>query len=285
MPSNLHNKINSYAIERGISMDEAWSVSPTRTGTNPIATFTTNTGTKISYSTDGPIGGNGSWSVPYNITTANNGFLTNTTASTTELLGIFDNDWSIGFWFKIPVLPPATANTAVSLLTLGGGGQGGVIINITGSAHATNPSQLMFDTANNFTYNGTTINANTWYYLAVTRAGSGNNNHKIYLNGTEVKTFYDPGTGTTQQTFTIGSSAARGSNGTFYISNYYLAPTSVIGPTQIAEIWSAGSTLPRTVKYFNGTSWVNSSAQKVWNGTAWVDWNAKRFDGSAWVNV
>lgn len=41
----------------------------------------------------------------------------------------------------------------------------------------------------------------------------------------------------------------------------------------------------RIVRYFNGTSWVDSTAQKVWNGTAWVDWTAQRYDGSNWVVV
>ena len=55
----------------------------------------------------------------------------------------------------------------------------------------------------------------------------------------------------------------------------------------IADIYNAGITAPsvRTVKYYDGSSWQTSSAQKVWNGTAWVDWTAKRFDGSAWINV
>lgn len=42
---------------------------------------------------------------------------------------------------------------------------------------------------------------------------------------------------------------------------------------------------PRTVKYYDGTTWQTSSAQKVYNGTNWIDWDAKRWDGTNWVTV
>jgi hypothetical protein len=85
---------------------------------------------------------------------------------------------------------------------------------------------------------------------------------------------------------TWGSSSAQ-SVSDFYVnySNIHWATSSVLNSNAISEIWTAGSTLPRTVKYFDGTTWQTSSAQKVWNGTAWVDWTAKRFDGSTWINV
>jgi hypothetical protein len=53
----------------------------------------------------------------------------------------------------------------------------------------------------------------------------------------------------------------------------------------IADIYQAGSTSSRTVKYYDGTAWQTSSGQKVWNGTAWVDWTAKKYDGTAWVTI
>ena len=75
----------------------------------------------------------------------------------------------------------------------------------------------------------------------------------------------------------------------WWASNFHYASASVLGPTEIAEIWAVGSgqnqTPTRTVKYYNGTDWVNSSGQKIYNGTAWVDWNAKRFNGTDWVVV
>lgn len=42
---------------------------------------------------------------------------------------------------------------------------------------------------------------------------------------------------------------------------------------------------PRTVKYYDGTTWQTSSAQKVYNGTNWIDWDAKRWDGVYWTTV
>lgn len=39
------------------------------------------------------------------------------------------------------------------------------------------------------------------------------------------------------------------------------------------------------VKYWDGSAWVDSSAQKVWNGTAWIDWTKSYWDGTQWVSI
>lgn len=39
------------------------------------------------------------------------------------------------------------------------------------------------------------------------------------------------------------------------------------------------------VRYWNGTAWVDSSAQKVWNGTAWIDWDHKYWNGTQWISL
>jgi hypothetical protein len=287
MPSALNTKINSYALERGIEFGEAVSLTPTRTGSNPLGTFTRNTGTPITFEpTVNPPGGSGSWRFPTSVTSANVGLFSNTTPTTTELLGLFDNDYSVGFWFRMNYIPSLSAVGAVTLVTLGNGSNAGAIFNITGSAHPTNPSQLMIDTANSFTYIPLNLTVGTWYYVALTKRTTFPH-HSVYLNGAHVTTFNESGTGASGN-FNFGRSSNTASAGSWNISNFYLAPLSQIGPTQIAEIWQVGSTIPtpsRTVKYFNGTSWVDSIGQKVWNGTEWVDWNAKRFDGSAWINV
>lgn len=289
MASNLHNKINSFALERGIEFNSAYpTVSPyigPRTGTNPLGSYGKNTTANIVWEpTVGPIGGAGSWKLIWDTVSATNSYVRGTLATNTELLGIVDNDWSMGFWFKLNNIPASGSSTAASLM-LFHESSNGFTLYVQGTTTGTGKANLtyaktLYGTITQLVSGG--IDANTWYYFAATREG---NLHKIYLNGVMIFSFNQTSTVQTSGALMWGDTSARTFTGSWNISNFYYAPTSVIGPTQIQEIWLAGSTNARTVKYFDGTTWQTSSAQKVWNGTAWVDWNAKRYDGSAWVTV
>lgn len=289
MPSVLDTKINSYALERGIEFNEPYTITPTRTGTNPTtASWTAPTVKPIHITNDSPLGGSGCWEIAQSNLAASNSYYRAIGASTTELLGISDLNYSAGVWFKYTSLPTGTITGASSIISVQSN-NGGFQVLTNGSSHATRPNHLSLSLGSGslFSIIGTQIQVNTWYYLAVTRDGTGTSNYKIYLNGILVGTTTNTGT-TVPNTLGFGSSGTTSSSpATLRFSNFYFAPLSVIGPTQISEIWTAGNTSPytRTVRYFNGTSWVDSSAQKVWNGTAWVDWNAKRFDGSTWVTI
>jgi len=290
MASALHSKINSYAIERGFEFNEnpvttAIARTGSNTGTN---TWVLSTPPPI-YVNDAPLGGSGCVQVQY--ATTGNGSPTRIAPSgatqNTETAGMLDGDWSIGFWFKYTSLPTGTSYTSVNVLTTF---NACVNFKVAGSASAY-PSKLVVglqsSTAATMIVNETIL-VNTWYYVAVTRTTAASNNVNVYLNGTLRNTVTDTVISPNPFWSGFGTSAAQNTIATARVSNFYLAPTSVIGASQIAEIWTVGSTTPstaRTVKYYNGTSWVNSSAQKVWNGTAWVDWNAKRFDGTTWVTI
>jgi hypothetical protein len=288
MASALNTKINSYALERGIEFDSAYpTTSPyigARTGTNPLGNYTKNQTANIVWEpTVGPVGGSGSWKLQISTVTATNSWVRGTVATNTELLGTADKNFSTGFWFKLDTIPTGTSLTSMMLQTFGDSA-GGYIAYISGSA-SSNPGKLYISQQGiggiQDLYPAFVVGQ--WYYFAVTRD---NTTMKFYINGTMIFSGYTSSTGSLS-TLMWGATSAQVFNGSFNISNYYLAPLSVIGPTQISEIWTVGITPPstRTVKYFNGTSWVDSIGQKVWNGTAWVDWNAKRFDGSTWVNV
>lgn len=289
MASALNTKINSYALERGIEFDSAYPTSSPfigpRTGTNPLGTFTKNTTGNIVWEpTIGPIGGSGSWKLQMSTTTATNSYVRGTVASATELTGVADKNWSTGFWFKLDTLPTGTSQSALGFMLFGDSSTG-FSASISGLS-SFNPANFFVSQAGIggiSALNPTRLVVNRWYYFAVTRD---NTSMKFYLDGVLLFDGYTSSTGTAS-TLMWGDTSARTFTGSWNISNYYLAPLSAIGPTQISEIWTVGSTPPstRTVKYFNGTSWVDSIGQKVWNGTAWVDWNAKRFDGSTWVNV
>jgi hypothetical protein len=140
-----------------------------------------------------------------------------------------------------------------------------------------------------------------WHHIVYTFsksdswASAGSFTGNVYMDGMRINTRNFTNTsgwldGTTPQTYLrLGSAlnAPSVTNGTASIAAIAFYPRRIT-ETEIEHHYLAGTDYlenTRTVRYFNGTSWINSSAQKVWNGTAWVDWNAKRYDGSNWVVV
>lgn len=242
--SQLHDKINSYALERGIEFDQTYTLTPTRTGTNPLlSTFARNsTANTVWESTVGPIGGSGSWNFQWSTTVATNSYFRGPASGSTELLGVNDQDWSIGFWIKFNNLPTGTSLVAASLFQMTPASSG-IQIWMTGSGHATTPSTLNIATADgSSTGTGTQLTTGTWYYIAARRKS---NSYTIYINNSLFLTLGNTGTAAST-TWQIGDTTARAFNGSYNFSNYYLAPADTIGVTQIAEIWTAGSALPAT---------------------------------------
>ena len=295
MASALNTKINSYALERGIEFDEAYSLTPTRTGTNSLGIWALQNSPAPTYEpTVGPPGGSGSWR--FNCPNTGSARFNSTAAS--ELAGIDDEDWTQGFWFKPSAIPtmsvegPQTNGITLFALTPSSTSAGWAAAIVPPNSTAT-ASGGSISLAGRVVYGFTTqqatyspiIQADTWYYIAARRIGT---TMQGYFNGQLVGTENNSAlTATPSRISFSATSHSAQNNPQIWISNYHQAPSSVLGPTQIAEIYQVGSTFPstRTVKYFNGTSWVDSSAQKIYNGTSWVDWNAKRYDGTNWVVV
>jgi hypothetical protein len=290
MASNLHNKINSYAIQRGFEYaDNPPRVNPARTGSNALTTNHSMSTPNPIYVADGPLGGNGCVEVQY--ATTGNGTptrITTTSNQNTDFLGLADGDYSIGFWFKYTSLPTGTLTWSINPII---NWNATLTLKVSGSSAGVDASKMhvsLNTSVNQAAKIDEKLLVNTWYYFAITRTNDATNNVKIYLNGTLRNTVTNTVTPATNPFGGgFGTNASQNTIATLRACNFYFASSSVIGPTEIAEIWATGSTPPstRTVKYFNGTSWVDSVGQKVWNGTAWVDWNAKRFDGSTWINV
>jgi len=102
---------------------------------------------------------------------------------------------------------------------------------------------VFIDTSTSIT-GATSLAANTWYYVAVVRAGTGSNQTTLYVNGVS------DGTGTSATTFSqtdamrIGTdrSAANGFAG--YISNLRLSNTNLtISSTPTTPLTASGSTI------------------------------------------
>lgn len=287
--SVLNDKINSYTLEKGLEFNAAVTTTPPQTGSITAKTLSLSNTASIAYqSTDNPAGGSGSWQLTMTGTETGPISAPRVTYNTLAQYEVFkDGDWSLGFWWKLNTQMVSTRQSNVWNISPFGTSNPGMTILYNGTNATTNAGKLVMNVGSdiNVAISGV-ITVGTWYYIAVRRINStATGNIKAYINGANTATFSQAIlAGTTAVTQAKWGDTNSYANYSWSISNSYYTSSSVIGPTQIAEIWSAGTT-SRVVKYFDGTSWVNSSAQKVYNGTAWVDWNAKRFDGSTWVNV
>lgn len=241
--STLSTKINSYAIQNGIEFNSAYALPPVQTGSanNQVGAYWSLTGrVPVWEPTVGPSGGEGSWKF---VNDANNSCRIRNTGGSPGV-EVNDGDYSAGVWIKINQLPSYNdfffnIQTHLPVATVGYG------INLAAQP-GTNIPYWSYVASSSQQSVGNPINLNQWYYLAVTRIGS---TTTFYLNGTQVL----------QQTSTKSANFSAVnwggvvpvSSGTFSfnLSNYYMASTSVIGATQIAEIWAAGSTSPVTINY------------------------------------
>lgn len=291
MASALDTKINSYTLEKGLEFSAAVTTTPPQTGSITAKTLSLSNTAAIAYQgTVNPPFGSGSWQLTMTGTETVPVSAPRVTYNTLAQYEVFkDGDWSLGFWWKLNTQMVSTRSSNVWNISPFGTNNPGMTILYQGTNSTNSPGKLTINIGDNLNIPiSDVINLNTWYYIAVTRVNTtATGNIKTYINGVNTATLNQnilAGTaGVTQAKWGDTNAYA---NYSWSISNSYYTTSAAIGPSQIAEIYAAGvGTVGRTVKYYNGTAWVNSSAQKVYNGTAWVDWNAKRFDGTTWVTI
>jgi hypothetical protein len=242
MASALNTKINSYAIENGIEFDQAVAVPPTQTGTiteNTPAYWALLGRSPVYEPSVGPIGGSGSWRFTGN--SANGSRLRNNGGTILTLSG--DGDYSIGFWAKANSLRPASASeSACVLYLLANPTTIGFSVNVTGGSHST-PNRVAISATGTTTITDVTMNTTDWYYFAVTKTGT---NLNFYINNVLKASRTNMQTANASVQNWADASPIDGYE--VNISNWYYASTSVIGPTQIAEIWTAGSGINKNIQ-------------------------------------
>ncbi len=292
MASGLDTKINSYTLEKGLEFSAAVTTTPPQTGSITAKTLSLSNTAAIAYqSTVNPLFGSGSWQLTMTGTEAAPVSAPRVTYNTLEQYDVFrDGDWSLGFWWKLNTQMISTRSSNVWAISPSASAtQPGVLIQYNGTNAINNAGKLSINYGgnNNVPISGV-ISLNTWYYIAVRRQNINSaTNFNVYINGINtLASTWAVLTGTTSVSVARWGDTNAYANYSWSISNSYYTTSAIIGASQIAEIYAAGvGTVGRTVKYYNGTAWVDSSAQKVYNGTAWVDWNAKRFDGTTWVTI
>jgi hypothetical protein len=231
MASPLNTKINSYPLERGIEFDQAYTTTPTQTGTNSAITFTA-AGFGVAYQASpvGPPNGSGSWRF---------GASTNSAVSSRLTANVMpnanDRDFSMGFWFRITNIP-ASMNFPIFTHGSTNAGFSGFSIRVeTVSAGSTYKVQFFTNGAPVDIATGLT--ANQWQYISVRRD---QNNFYYFHNGTLKGTItnnFSQNITTTNFGFSVGS----GGDFDYNISNFYYTDWSSVTPERMAEIWTVGS--------------------------------------------
>ena len=119
---------------------------------------------------------------------------------------------------------------------------------------------VFIDTSTSIT-GATSLAANTWYYVAVVRAGTGSNQTTLYVNGVS------DGTGTSATTFNqttamrIGTDRSAANSFAGYISNLRLSNTNLTITSQTSPLSVIGSTIFYSLGYnrFVDGSTLNSA--------------------------
>ena len=291
--SILSEKINSYALEKGMILGGSLSFPEPETGSYPQTTISdwTVSGVAGQQSVGGPRGQQPDdfgqrQSLKFVMSAGNRARLN--FSSTNFGQAFVDHSFSMGFWFKINDYTYAnnivTPFFGVFPLTQGG-------FSISHNTSTTGTSRIMVINTNSQNLVLPTgvaldqIPQNQWHYVAFVRTGS---TMDVYFNGAYKMTMTGMITATQPTNLAFGGASLAGTSPNYVdynLSNFYVAPVSVIGPAEIEQIWNAGNTA-KIINYYNGTTFKQSSALTVWNGTSWSTTPPTQYyNGTSWVNI
>lgn len=309
MSSPLHQKINSYAIEKGIEFGSDNSLPRIETGSYPQSDttdwFSFSTSNSVT-SEDGPGGGNYSHKF---LCSTNRRYRINYSTNT-WYNALNDGDYTIGIWIKINPYTYAAAQGALICGNVAVTSKGGwtliVVTNAAGfepltqlsvgypTSNTTSGNVILFDGLQSDSY----VELDRWHYIVIRRTD--NTNMEIYLDGVLKHNLTGIFVPTTNPLgFQFGSPIIAGiapDRMSYNISNFHLSPSSVIGPTEIAEIWNVGKSISRPVHYFDGNTWQTNDLGggfnpfllrrklKIWNGNTWHEINGQHYD-NAWIRL
>lgn len=248
--STLSDKILSYSPEVHLRFNDSYSTTPTNIGSAGATSvaFTLSNETP-SLNATGGVDGEGSWlfrlGTAAGDTTTTRYRILSTTANwiNTELI---DNDWSVGFWFKIngTLLDANTHGSFFSLLNFAGANSSLVVNVYGGAANSQLKGKLFVSSASPITsYTSTPrVDDGQWHYVAARNVvDAGVTTWTLYLDGSLVATrTATTSTSSAQITFGGISFSPNPYDATgFEIQNAYIAPYTSIDDTAIAEIWNA----------------------------------------------
>jgi hypothetical protein len=273
--SQLSNKILSFSPQ--VYMDFSQTVAnPPVFSPNTISFTASGTTTRTTRDlTDNPLGGSGCWrwNQPASVTCLG--------LNSTTIASFNDGEFSTGIWFKLSAYPGGTTVYPIFGTQPRLTAASSCLVGLVGSA-----SGSTFRVQSGGRVNSTSVvpTLNTWHYLAIVRNISGQTT--VYYDNTILRQeTLSTATGTTA--LNIGPVSTTNSTTAFDLSfsDFYISNPGQIDTTQISEIWTAGSTAPNNLKYWNGTAWTVPTNKYQWDGVNWVTLNGKYWNGTAWTNI
>ena len=237
MASTLNTKINSYAIETGIELSQAYALVPNQTGTHtePISAYWQKSGRNpVFQSAVNPPNGSGSWSLVSNGTDVcyhrtNGG----------AIVGRFtDHDWATGAFINISALPTGIS-LSVPFFRLNPSATSGFEFGYKVYADSTPPQFYVRGSGGEEILVGSIV-LSQWYLISARRVGT---QLIYYINGQSVST-QTRTSSTLQSEFGWGTSSFYSS--TINISNIFVGSSSVITPVAITDIYITGMNLTPT---------------------------------------
>ncbi len=274
--STLSDKILSYSPEILLPFDYAYSTSPTNLGSSGATTTAfTLTNEAPSLNVSGGIDNEGSWIFPIgtavgDTTTTRYRISSNTANWTTTELS--DNDWSFGVWFKLngTLLNSSTHPiTAATIVSIDGPATRSYLTLAGGNANASNKGKLEIVYPSPIANFVTTAryDDNQWHYFAATAtfdSATSTTTIKSFIDGQLVVTRVGVPSNlniTRQIAFGTTTTSPNAYEITsFELQNFYIAAPSSIESSQIAEIWTTGSTPAATNINYTNTSGATATA-------------------------
>jgi hypothetical protein len=234
----LNSKINSYSIEKGIELNEAYALPPTETGTlgqSSGSDWSVFSGIAPTYeSTVGPVGGGGSWK--FNVAgDANGSRLRSINAAT--IATVNDKDFTAGCWVRFSQLPTGTSTSGCAIMQIGNIFSTGFSFWLASATSAFGNNFSFASTTGVVVDSGVPCNVNQWYFLSVIVNGTST---KYYVDGVETNSLTRTLSGSGVQLF-FGALNTTSHNAIFNISNAFIAPNTVITASDLQTIYLAGS--------------------------------------------
>ena len=272
--SILSAKIDSYNPKFNTELNQAYTTSPTNTGSFPQigAWSTAGTGNPtdpVWISSGGPQNGAGYWKFAQqnryrNSIQSPNQFYDNYAADLYRY-----RDYVMGVWVRFPVLPVMpnfNAKSIMFILPRGSGtpynGNTGFNLQLSGTVYDAvnnqNPNRLHFagqGAQNNFIPVGPTIEANRWYYVAVARKFTNGmdiphtDNTKLYLDGQLLLTQTIDNLNYDFNTIALGGAAGPGVDyvqDTHY-ANFHVGSNANFTPAALLDIYQTAYPAPTNI--------------------------------------
>jgi hypothetical protein len=243
----LKTKILTYSPEQYYPNDSAYAnTTLANSGSGTTGTWNKTGGTPTLNATGGP-DGSGCWQFSTDPATETSLRIFGSTTSGFPYSAQMDGDYSSGFWFRVPNLISGSTETTIDLGRVGGAAASAALtIALTGIDIGKIKSTAVPTTLTSTTR----YDDGAWHYYAERMYSDGTNYiRERYIDGS----LWNSGTVTNAGSIAylqMADNSITATTGTITyieVAHLYAAPSSSINGTAISQIWSAGTSINKTI--------------------------------------